>query len=72
MVFAVVPNPARAQAPAVGLPAGSTLVVYHALGRLVSTPASLSFSVAGLPAGVCVVRAIAPGQVACTARLVVA
>ena len=71
VAFSLAPNPARTQATAVGVPAGTTLAVYDALGRLVTTANSLSFSVAGLPPGVYLVRATAPGQAPQSARLLV-
>ncbi|MGI4864964.1 MAG: T9SS type A sorting domain-containing protein [Janthinobacterium lividum] len=69
--FSLAPNPTRSQATAVGVPTGTTLAVYDALGRLIMTTGNLTFSVAGLPAGLYVVRATAPGQAPQSARLLV-
>ncbi|MGI4864963.1 MAG: T9SS type A sorting domain-containing protein [Janthinobacterium lividum] len=69
--FSLAPNPTRSQATAVGLPTGTTLAVYDALGRLIMTTGNRTFSVAGLPAGVYLVRATAPGQAPQSARLLV-
>ncbi len=66
----LVPNPANGPVQALGLPTGTTLAVYDALGRLVR-PATTALDVAGLAAGVYVVRAQAPGQPLQTARLLV-
>ena len=66
----LVPNPASGPVQALGLPTGTTLAVYDALGRLVR-PATTTLDVAGLAAGVYVVRAQAPGQPLQTARLLV-
>jgi len=71
VAFALVPNPARGQTTAVGLPATATLAVYDALGRLVRTSAGPALDVVGLPAGLYVVRATVPDQPPRTARLVV-
>ena len=66
----LVPNPASGPVQALGLPAGASLAVYDALGRLVR-PAAAALNVAGLAAGVYVVRAQATGQPAQSARLLV-
>ncbi len=66
----LVPNPASGPVQALGLPTGTSLAVYDALGRLVR-PAAAALNVAGLAAGVYVVRAQAPGQPMQSARLLV-
>ncbi|WP_460618162.1 RCC1 domain-containing protein [Hymenobacter ruber] len=52
----LVPNPAHGAVQALGVPAGTQLVVYNSLGQLVR-PATPALDVACLPAGVYVVRA---------------
>jgi alpha-tubulin suppressor-like RCC1 family protein len=69
--FALAPNPASGQATALGLPAGTSLAVYDALGLLARTTAGATLEVSGLAPGVYVVRATAPGQPPRTARLAV-
>ncbi|RZK60157.1 MAG: T9SS type A sorting domain-containing protein, partial [Hymenobacter sp.] len=70
--LALVPNPARGPVQVVGLPAGATLEVCDALGRVVRpATATTTLEVAGLLPGVYLVRAAAPQQAPQTARLVI-